>query len=514
MGMRGSCPLLVGFGVTLSLVLLLQPPVLAAAQLNSALGSSLRSQRVISGLDLPSAAAFLPDGQMVIAQLGGQILLWDGAGRPQPVATLEVEMDGERGLLGLAVDPQFAQSGRLYLYYSIAGQQRVGYAVLATDAATLGPVTDLVVGLAADRDHNGGALAFGPDGLLYFGTGDSGCSRSRPPGDGENYLGSCLTRLEGKVSRIDRDGGVPASNPLVGASDVTACPVGSSCDDVRRALDPQIKAAPRPEIYNWGLRNPWRFAFDERTGYLWIGDVGEVTWEEITVSTGPGQHHGWPWREGVRGASNYSCAEWTPSSSDCVEPAFAYSHFEEPADGQGAVVGGVFTNHCSWPAPFAGSYWFGDFTKNRIWMLSLNSARDGVVGERTLLVEGADGPVQFLTGPDGTLYYLAHLSGELWALRPDQPLDCAVIPPSTVGGKASAAGLPSAALPAAARPPAALPTAARPLDAPGCGCVAHAAQAPPAGLLLALIALFTRLRRENSRSLCLPSPSESARSHA
>lgn len=439
MGMRGVRPLLAFFCAAIVAAVCWSPCVLAA-QLNSNLGVSVQSERVLSGLDYPSSAAFLPDGRMVILQLGGGVLLWDGSGQPRPAGAVEVEMDGERGLLGLAVDPLFEQTGRLYLYYSVGGKQRVGYAVLDRGNGTLGKVTDLVTELAADRDHNGGGIAFGPDGLLYFGTGDSGCSRSRAPGDGENYLASCLSRLEGKISRIDRDGGVPKSNPLVDASAVIGCPLGSSCEEVRSPLDAEVSARPRAEIYNWGLRNPWRFSFDEQTGYLWIGDVGEVTWEEITVSTGPSQHHGWPWREGVRGASNFTCAQWTPISGDCVEPVFAYSHFEEPADGQGAVVGGVFTNHCSWPATYRGNYWFGDFTKNRIWMLAVNSERTGVVGERMLVMEDAGGPVHFLTGPDGTLYYLAHLAGELWALRPGQPVDCEMAKASNSRSSSSAGG--------------------------------------------------------------------------
>jgi len=473
---------------------------LAQDRLEPALGDQLRSQRLLSGLQYPSSAEFLPDGRLVILQLGGDVLIWDGTNPPKLAGQVGVEMDGERGLLGLAVDPQFTDSGRLYLYYSIAGKQRVGYAVLDASSGQLGAVVDLVTELAADRDHNGGGIAFGPDGLLYFGTGDSGCSRSRPPGDGENYLASCLTRLEGKISRIDREGGIPASNPLVAAEAVTACPIGSSCETVRTVPDKATRAAPRGEIYNWGLRNPWRFTFDSQTGYLWIGDVGEVTWEEITVSTGPAQHHGWPWREGVRGGSNYSCSEWTPASGECVEPAFAYSHFEEPADGQGAVVGGVFTQHCSWPTTFRGNYWFGDFTKNRIWMLSVNSDRTGVVGERTLIVDGAGGPVHFLTAPDGALYYLSHLDGELWAVRPTRPVDCdgqggnsaargAAAGPAT--GAAAGAKAGSDARQAAAAPA----TAAEP--AGGCGCSAAAPAGRGAGFpALGLVLLLCVLRRQ------------------
>jgi glucose/arabinose dehydrogenase len=488
MAMQGLRRTLLSLVVALAMAGSLPAPVLAQDRLEPALGDQLRSERLLSGLQYPSSAAFLPDGRLVILQLGGDVLLWDGTNPPKLAGQVGVEMDGERGLLGLAVDPQFGESGRLYLYYSVAGKQRVGYAVLDAKSGQLGAVVDLVTDLAADRDHNGGGIAFGPDGLLYFGTGDSGCSRSRPPGDGENYLATCLTRLEGKINRIDRDGGIPASNPLVGAEAVTACPVGSTCEAVRTVPDKATKAAPRGEIYNWGLRNPWRFTFDSQTGYLWIGDVGEVTWEEITVSTGPAQHHGWPWREGVRGGSNYSCGEWTPASGECVEPAFAYSHFEEPADGQGAVVGGVFTQHCSWPTAFRGNYWFGDFTKNRIWMLSVNSDRTGVVGERTLIVDGAGGPVHFVTAPGGALYYLSHLDGELWAVRPARPADC--------DGQSAAS---PAAEAASATGTAAATGAAGAAEAPtgGCGCSA----VPPAGrgaglLALGLTLLLCVLRRQ------------------
>ncbi len=455
----------------------------AGAQLEAAAAhpigtDQLRAERLLGGLQYPSSAAFLPDGRLVILQLGGDVLLWDARSPPKVAGKLGVEMVGERGLLGLAVDPKFSESGRLYLYYSTAGKQRVGYAVLDAKTHKLGPVTDLVTGLAADRDHNGGGIAFGPDGLLYFGTGDSGCSRSRPPGDGENYLGTCLTRLEGKISRIDRDGGIPAGNPLVGSAEVTACPTGSDCEGVRSLPDQAVKAAPRGEIYNWGLRNPWRFTFDEQTGYLWIGDVGEVTWEEITVSTGPAQHHGWPWREGVRGASNYRCAESTPGFGNCVEPAFAYSHFEEPADGQGAIVGGVFTNHCSWPTPFRGSYWFGDFSKDRIWMLAVNSERTGVVGTRLVAVEDAGGPVHFFTGPDGTLYYLAHLAGELWALRPGHPAACDQQPTRGTSHTASSSAEGGAKQ-----------------SGPGCGCSAMPSSRPGSAVVSLCLALLLGLLR-------------------
>ncbi|MBN95359.1 MAG: hypothetical protein CL928_15040 [Deltaproteobacteria bacterium] len=383
----------------------------------------------VDGLQSPSAAAFLPDGSLVILELGGAILVWNGSDRPRRIGSVSVEMDGERGLLGLAVDPQFESSRRLYLFYSAEGTQHVGHVALTESG--IGPMTVLVGGMSAHRDHNGGGLAFGPDGHLYFGVGDSGCSHSNSPGNADNYLATCLGRLEGTIGRIDRDGGIPRDNPLVGVDRVASCGTTRKCDETGTAgvPDASVPTAPRPEIWNWGLRNPWRFTFDESTGHLWIGDVGEVTWEEVTIATGPGQHHGWPFREGGRGQSNYACRPHVPggeqnSTGDCREPAFVYSHFEPPADGQGAIVGGVFSNHCSWPEAYAGRYWFADYNKSRIWTVTPNEARDGVVGDRTLIVEQAGGPVHFLEGPDGALYFVSHLEGRIGRIRPRNPRAC------------------------------------------------------------------------------------------
>jgi len=428
--------------LVLSAVLALLPGnAMGQGSLEPTLHPELLLDTAVDGLESPSAAAFLPDGSLLILQLGGDILLWSGTGRPRRVGRLPVEMDGERGLLGLAVDPMFASSKRLYLFYSADGTQHVGH-VTMTDKG-IGPMTVLVGGMSADRDHNGGGLAFGPDGHLYFGTGDSGCSHSNSPGNADNYLATCLSRLEGTISRIDRDGGIPRGNPLSDVALVASCGTTRKCDETGTAgvPDPSQTTAPRTEIWNWGLRNPWRFTFDALTGHLWIGDVGEVTWEEITISTGPGQHHGWPFREGSRGQSNYACRPYVPggednSAGDCREPAFVYSHFEAPADGQGAVVGGVFSSHCSWPESLRGRYWFADYNKSRIWTLTPNEARDGVVGERTLVVRDAGGPVHFFEGPEGAMYFVSHLEGRIGRIRPRSPATCSQSSREAVGGAA------------------------------------------------------------------------------
>ena len=208
----------------------------------------------------------------------------------------------------------------------------------------------------------------------------------------------------------------------MGRDDVAQCS-GTDCRAGGNVF-PTATGAGAAEIYNWGFRNPWRFGFDPQTGFLWIGDVGEITWEEITISTGPGQHHGWPFREGAHGQDVSTCASTTPQSGDCREPAFEYPRAEQPNLSRASVTGGIFSDHCSWPEAWNGRYWFGDFVKGRVWTLTPNANRDGVTGDRTVIVVGASGPVHFFTGPEGAIYYLAAGGGAVYRIRPTQPNDC------------------------------------------------------------------------------------------
>ena len=401
-------------------------PAVAIAQdtLDPDVADELLLDPLISGLDAPTAAEFLPDGRLVIIEQFGDIKLWDGQSTPRTIGTINVQTGFERGLLGLAIDPQFQSSRRLYIYYSQDGAQKAGWVTLdATTDEVAGPPTAILEGMGAGRNHNGGGIVFGPDGHLYIGVGDTGCNCSCAPGqNNRNYFPTCLSNLQGKILRIDRDGNVPSTNPLTGNIQVPQC-TGTDC----RSGGDQFPSTTGPaatEIYNWGFRNPWRFAFDEQTGFLWIGDVGEISWEEVTVSTAPGQHHGWPFREGANGQAVSECADTTPTSGDCREPAFEYPRSEAPNGSQASITGGVFSNDCRWPEPWRGQYWFGDFVKARVWTLTPNTARDGVQGERTVVVVGAGGPVHFFNGPDGGVYYVAASGGSIFRIRPANPIDC------------------------------------------------------------------------------------------
>ena len=423
---------LLAFGVLLAAI-----PA-QADDLDPGVGQDLNLDLMLSNLSAPVGGAFLPDGRLLLVeQFSGNVLMWDGQNAPSVVGNVDVQTGNERGLLGIAVDPEFATSSRVYFYYSTGNSQSVGWAAMdGAGQIDTNNITDVVTNLAANANHNGGAIAFGPDGHLYIGVGDTGCNCGCAPGTNtDNYLGTCLTNPNGKILRVDRDGKVPPSNPLVNEAQVAACGTGSRCRAA--GTPPTQQGAPYTAIYNWGFRNPWRMAFDEESGYLWIGDVGERTWEEINISTGPGQHHGWPYREGAEGQPVVRCGETTPQSGDCKEPAFAYARREQPQTQAASVTGGVFSNHCSWPEAWRGRYWFGDYAKARVWAVTPNAARDGVDGERTVIVTGARGPVQFMRGPDGGIYYIAVNTGTLWRVTPANPESCgemdASVPPDDAG---------------------------------------------------------------------------------
>lgn len=420
----------------LALALAAGGPRLASAEtLVSQFTPELRLTQFATGLSQPTAAAFLPDGRLVAIGKEGGIRVRPAAGGAWINAgAFDVETTSEQGLIGLAVDPEFSASNRLYFYYSqngspVTNRHRVAYALIdpVTSIVDVANKVDILTGIYGPANHDGGGLMFGPDGYLYIGAGDTGCNCNCPPGQADNYFPTCLTNFNGKIMRLGRDGEIPPDAALAGV-DTAACglPGGSYCSTGPNVVPNQSTPQPaRAAIYNWGFRNPWRFVFDEQTGFLWVGDVGEITWEEITISTGPNQHHGWPFREGFHGLAVTRCGESTPMSGNCKEPAYEYNHSESPSGGQGSVSAGAFSNDCSWPAPWRGRFWFGDYNKSRIWTLTPNAARDGIeAGSRTTIVTSASGPVHFFNGPDHAIYFVAIAGGDIWRIAPLNPASC------------------------------------------------------------------------------------------
>src|SRR5574341_589618 len=334
-------------------------------------------QDFVTGLGPVTDLAFLPDGRMLITEKTGALHLRGADGSMKVAARLPVDSRSEKGLLGVAVDPEFARTRRIFLYYSLAdaagGTDRDRHRVISApllDGGTLDLAAAelLVSGLRGPANHDGGGLAIGPD---------------------------------GKILRLNLDGSVPADNPLAAVTSATAC--GETCG---RAVG-SATGAPRREIWAWGLRNPWRFSFDPRTGRLWVGDVGEVTYEEIDVVE-KGRHHGWPWREGSHGWPRTKCREIAPPAGDCVDPVYECRHGGASAGIDGdcqSITGGVFPDSPAWPASHRGLYLFGDNANGRIWTLTLNAARDGVLpGSRREVGRVQGMPVSFVVGPDGAVY--------------------------------------------------------------------------------------------------------------
>lgn len=305
-----------------------------------------------------------------------------------------VSTEGEGGLLGIAFHPGFADNGRVFLSYT---------APLAPLESRLSEFLSLDAGLtfAADSErivltvlqdsgnHNGGHIAFGSDDRLFFGMGDGGGSND------PRERAQDTTNLLGAMLRIDVDDGqpfgIPDGNPFAGNP---PCSQGFGSGDC-------------PEIYAWGLRNPWRFSFDRDSGDLWLGDVGQDDWEEIDVVRA-GENYGWPVREGAHCNPNLFNAGC--DSQGLVDPVAEYDH------SLGQSITGGYVYRGTEIANLAGSYVFGDFVNGRIWRL----VDDGGSLSLAELIDSDLRIVSFAEAADGELYVL-DLEGGIYRLVDGAP---------------------------------------------------------------------------------------------
>src|SRR5438132_127904 len=305
----------------------------------------------------PTAMAFAPDGRLFVCQQGGQLrVIKNGSLLSTPFVSLTVDSSGERGLLGIAFDPNFATNHYLYVYYTVATSpihNRVSRFTAAGDTAAPGSHAVILElnNLSSATNHNGGAIHFGPDGKLYIAVGENA--------NGANS--QTLSNLLGKMLRINSDGSIPTDNPFYNTA------TGSN-----RA------------IWALGLRNPFTFAFRPGTGRMFINDVGESTYEEINDGIA-GSNYGWPITEG-------------PTSNPAFRgPIYFYGH------GAGcAIVGATFYNPPvpQFPSSYTGKYFFADLCSGWIRVF------DPTAGTATGFATGISSPVDLHVGPDGALYYL------------------------------------------------------------------------------------------------------------
>ena len=320
----------------------------------------------------PTAMAFAPDGRLFVCEQTGSLrVIKNGVLLATPFVSLSVDASGERGLLGVTFDPNFAINQFVYVYYTTSTSpihNRVSRFIASGDVAAPGSETIILEldNLSAATNHNGGAIRFGLDNKLYVAVGENANSANA----------QTLTNLLGKILRINADGTIPPDNPFL-----------------------QQTAGRNQAIWALGLRNPFTFGIQPGTGRIVINDVGENTWEEINDGIG-GRNYGWPTCEGT-------CSPPNPSLTG---PIHQYVH-----DGTTcAIVGAAFYNPAvrMFPPEYVSKYFFADLCKGFIHYIDpMNPQLAGA------FATGLNTPVDLQVGPDGALYYLQRGNGgQVWRI--------------------------------------------------------------------------------------------------
>ncbi len=331
--------------------------------------------QVGGAISSPTVMAFAPDGRIFVAQQTGALrVIKNGALLTTPFVSLTVNSSGERGLIGVALDPDFATNNFIYLYYTTNTapiHNRIVRYTANGDVALAGSeqlILDLD-NLSGATNHNGGALGFGLDGKLYVAIGD-------------NATGSNAQNLDtyhGKLLRINKDGSAPADNPFfsTGASEQ------------------------RKRVWAYGLRNPYTFSVQPVTGKIYVNDVGQSAVEEINDATQGGRNFGWP------------AAEGNSSNPAFTNPVFSYNH-SGPAPTGCAITGGAFFNPAftNYPATYIGNFFYQDYCSN--WIYSLNLS--GTPTTKLFASNVGGSSVSLTAGPDGNLYYLSRGASALYKI--------------------------------------------------------------------------------------------------
>jgi len=341
---------------------------------SATLPAGFAETRVATGLSSPTAMAVAPDGRIFITQQGGALrVVKNGALLSQPFLTVNVDSNGERGLLGIAFDPDFASNAFIYVYYTTASSphnrvSRFTASAANPDVVAAGSEVQLLnlPNLSSATNHNGGAMHFGTDGSLYIAVGENA--------NGSNA--QSLNTTLGKILRINSDGSIPSDNPFLGQT-----------------------TGINQSIWARGLRNPFTFAIDRTNGRIHLNDVGQDAWEEVNLGVA-GSNYGWPQTEGNN----------PPGATGVRYPIHTYQN----AGSFCAITGGAFYRPTSatFPAEYAGRYFFGDYCGGFIRYLSPPNY-DSATGFAT----GISSLVDILVHPDGSLYYLARGGGDLFRVQ-------------------------------------------------------------------------------------------------
>jgi glucose/arabinose dehydrogenase len=338
---------------------------LAISPAQGAVPNGFTQSQVASGLAGPMDMEFAPDGRLFVAEEAGKVRIVKPNGTLATFLDISSKVDiaGERGLMGVTFDPNFATNHFVYLYYTRKAtattpvHNRVVRVTASGDSAIAGSeVLVFRLNNQSAQIHQGGALDFGNDGKLYLSTGDNATpGNAQSPGN-----------LFGKVLRINKDGTIPTNNPFY-----------ATASGNNRA------------IWALGLRNPFKFAIKPGTSTIFINDVGEDTWEEINQGAA-GANYGWPIYEGPESDAKY------------IPPIFAYGHGSANTTGC-SITGGAFYNPATvqFPSGYVGDYFFADFCNG--WIRRYDPATDKAMGFAT----GLGSIVDLDVNKDGSLYYLS-----------------------------------------------------------------------------------------------------------
>lgn len=332
-------------------------------------GGPISLELVVDGIAQPTAMDETEDGRLFVTEQVGRVqAIRDGVMEPDPILDLtdRVLNDGERGLLGIALHPAFATNGRFFVVYSNLDTDTELREFKIDD----GPDAAGALLLEIRKDtvfHHGGSMLFGPDGYLYLSIGDDGKQGSERADPNSLY---------GTIARLDVDStpaayAIPPDNPFAAGGG-------------------------RPEVWDYGLRNPWRISLDTETGDLFIGDVGQNTAEEVNVHRAgqpAGLDFGWIATEG------FECREAGCDTDGITWPTVAYDHSE----GDCGVIGGYVMRG---EQPLAGRYLYGDLCSGRIWSVDAAASEP----EPRLEIESGLRFSSFGMGRDGTIYVLVHYS--------------------------------------------------------------------------------------------------------
>ncbi|MES2440295.1 MAG: PQQ-dependent sugar dehydrogenase [Verrucomicrobiota bacterium] len=331
-------------------------------------------------------------GKLWVMEQGGKVwIVDDKTGERGAEPFLDVSGDvtrkgNEEGLLGLAFSPDFAKSGRFYVNYTDKEKQTRIVRFISKDGKTTDHATEEVLMKYPSEfeNHNGGWLDFGPDNMLYIGNGDGGA------GDDPNKRGQALDTLLGKILRIDvspeKGYKSPSDNPFLNSKDA------------------------KPEIWAYGVRNPWRCSFDRETGDFWIGDVGQNRLEEINYmpkGKASGANFGWRLREADK--ENPKKDVGGPMPDGAIDPVYVYKHGMKDDEGLSVTGGYVYRGPIK---ELHGRYVFGDYQNPRIWSFALKNGKASGFEDHTKALQPEGGRINLISSfaedNDGNLFIVDH----------------------------------------------------------------------------------------------------------